>query len=274
MDLVTAVERLPKPGETTLGSSFGTIPGGKGANQAIAASRAGGNVTFVGAVGSDTFALELRQTLVEADVDTAHLREVEGPSGIASITVDAAGENSIVVVPGANSAVTELQPVELDAIAAADVLLCQLEIPLGTVVAAARHAAANGTLVMLNPSPPQTLPEDLLALVDVLLVNEHESAHFGAEATADVAHVVTTLGAAGAVCRHGGAVLRAEPPRVAVVDTTGAGDAFAGALAVAWAEGPETALPFACVAGALAATRRGASASAPTRTEIESVLSR
>jgi ribokinase len=273
MDLLTVTERLPGPGETILGSTFAATPGGKGANQAIAAARAGGAVTFIGAVGSDVFALDLRQALVDAEVDTRYLREVDGPSGIAAITVDAAGENCIVVVPGANSTVVDLTPAELAAVADADVLLCQLEIPLGTVVAAAAHAAAHGTVVMVNPSPAQPLPRELVELVDVLLLNETESAQLGADVTGAVAHLVTTRGPAGADYAGGdGVTLHADSPEVAVVDTTGAGDAFAGALAVSWLRGPTAAVPFACTAGALATTRRGASTSSPTVTEIEAAL--
>ncbi|MEU2003528.1 ribokinase [Rhodococcus sp. NPDC019627] len=275
MDLLTATERLPAPGETILGSAFAATPGGKGANQAIAAARAGGRVTFIGAVGSDTFALELRQTLVEAEVDTTHLREVDGPSGIATITVDAAGQNSIVVVPGANSTLTDLEPADLEAIAAADVLLCQLEIPVATVLAAAAHAAEHDTVVMLNPSPAQPLPRELVALVDVLVVNETEAAQLGPDVISAVPHLVTTLGGSGAEYTNpGGAAVHADAPSVEVVDTTGAGDAFAGALAVSWMRGPEAALPFATAAGALATTRRGASTSSPTRTAIETALHR
>lgn len=151
-------------------------------------------MTFIGAVGSDVFALDLRQALVDAEVDTRYLREVDGPSGIAAITVDAAGENSIVVVAGANSTVVDLTTAELAAVADANVLLCQLEIPLGTVLAAAAHAAAHGTVVMLNPSPAQTLPPELVELVDVLLVNQTEAGQLGAEVIGAVAHVVTTRG--------------------------------------------------------------------------------
>ncbi|TQC38219.1 ribokinase, partial [Rhodococcus sp. WS4] len=256
-----------------LGSAFAATPGGKGANQAIAAARAGGEVTFIGAVGSDVFALDLRQALVDAEVDTRFLREVDGPSGIAAITVDAAGENCIVVVPGANSTVADLTPAELAAIADADVLLCQLEIPLGTVVAAATHAAAHDTVVMVNPSPAQPLPRELVELIDVLLVNETESAQLGADVTGAVTHLVTTRGSSGADHTDGdGVTLHADSPEVAVVDTTGAGDAFAGALAVSWLRGPAAAVPFACTAGALAATRRGATTSSPTVAEIEAAL--
>lgn len=273
MDLVTSTPRLPAPGETILGTSFSTTPGGKGSNQAIAAAKAGAEVAFVGAVGDDTFALDLRQALVDAEVDAERLREVSGPSGIAAITVDGDGQNSIIVVPGANARVTALTADELDAVANADVLLCQLEIPIETVTAAARHATRSGTTVILNPSPAQTLPPELLESVDVLIVNETEERQLGEDTLAAVAHVVTTLGAAGARYRGPDAErLAADSPTVDAVDTTGAGDAFAGALASAWSHGPREALTFACAAGALAATRPGASAASPTRSEIDALL--
>lgn len=272
MDLVTRAARMPAPGETVLGTSFATTPGGKGSNQAIAAAKAGADVAFVGAVGDDTFALELRQTLVDAEVDAERLREVPGPSGVAAITVDSSGQNSIIVVPGANSLVVDLTHDELAAIADADVLLCQLEIPLDTVTAAARHAATHGTVVILNPSPAQPLPDGLVGAVDVLVVNETEERQLGEDALTRVQHVVTTLGADGARYRGpGGEQLRVAAPSVDAVDTTGAGDAFAGALASAWSRGPLAALTFACAAGALTATRPGASAASPTRAEIEEI---
>ncbi|WP_430333196.1 ribokinase [Rhodococcus sp. ACT016] len=273
MDLVASSPRLPAPGETILGTSFTTTPGGKGANQAIAAAKAGADVAFVGAVGDDTFALDLRQALVEAEVDAEGLREVSGASGIAVITVDGDGQNSIVVVAGANDRVTALTDDELRAVADADVLLCQLEIPLDTVTAAAHHAARSDTTVVLNPSPAQTLPPELLESVDVLIVNETEEGQLGADALAAVPHVVTTLGAAGARYRGpDGDRLTVDSPIVDAVDTTGAGDAFAGALASAWSRGPRDALTFACAAGALTATRPGASAASPTRREIDALL--
>ncbi|NKR68029.1 ribokinase [Rhodococcus hoagii] len=272
MDLVARAARMPAPGETVLGTSFATTPGGKGSNQAIAAAKAGADVAFVGAVGDDTFALELRQTLVDAEVDAERLREVPGPSGVAAITVDSSGQNSIIVVPGANSLVVDLTHDELAAIADADVLLCQLEIPLDTVTAAARHAATHGTVVILNPSPAQPLPDGLVGAVDVLVVNETEERQLGEDALTRVQHVVTTLGADGARYRGpGGEQLRVAAPSVDAVDTTGAGDAFAGALASAWSRGPLAALTFACAAGALTATRPGASAASPTRAEIEEI---
>ncbi|PTR32004.1 ribokinase [Rhodococcus sp. OK519] len=275
MDLVTRTSRMPAPGETILGTSFATTPGGKGSNQAIAAAKAGGDVAFVGAVGDDTFALELRQTLVDAEVDAEHLREVPGPSGVAAITVDDDGQNSIIVVAGANSHVHDLTESELAAIANADVLLCQLEIPIHTVTAAARHASTHDTLVMLNPSPAQTLPDDLVDAVDVLVVNETEERQLGEDTLSRVHHVVTTLGADGARYRGPtGERVRADALTVDAVDTTGAGDAFTGALAVAWNRGPQEALTFAGAAGALATTRPGAAAASPTRKEIDALLAR
>ncbi|NKS64109.1 ribokinase [Rhodococcus hoagii] len=272
MDLVARTSRMPAPGETVLGTSFATTPGGKGSNQAIAAAKAGADVAFVGAVGDDTFALELRQTLVDAEVDAERLREVPGPSGVAAITVDSSGQNSIIVVPGANSRVVDLTDDELAAIADADVLLCQLEIPVDTVTAAARHAAAHDTVVILNPSPVQPLPDGLVDAVDVLVVNEPEERQLGEDTLARVQHVVTTLGADGARYRGpDGDQLRVAAPSVDAVDTTGAGDAFTGALASTWSRGPLAALTFACAAGALTATRPGAGAASPTRAEIEEI---
>ncbi|MDQ1200970.1 MULTISPECIES: PfkB family carbohydrate kinase [unclassified Rhodococcus (in: high G+C Gram-positive bacteria)] len=273
MDLVARTPTLPAPGETVLGSAFRTSPGGKGANQAVAAARAGAEVVFVGAVGSDTFALELRETLVGAEVDASLLREVEGASGVAVITVDDAAENSIVVVGGANETLTELTAEELAAVAEADVLLCQLETPVATVVAAARHARANGTLVFLNPSPVQPLSDDLLVLVDVAIVNRDEENALGVDALARIPHVVTTLGADGARHRSADGVVTAHPsPAVEAVDTTGAGDVFAGTLAAAWRDGPAAAVRRACAAGAVATTRDGAGSSAPTVTEVDRAL--
>lgn len=273
MDLVARTPRLPAAGETLLGSSFTATPGGKGANQAIAAARAGGDVDFLGAIGGDTFALELRETLVLNDVGTELLREVEGPSGVAVITVDDAGENSIVVVSGANSTMTELSDTELQAVADADTLVCQLEIPIGSVTAAARHARANGTTVILNPSPAQTLSPDLLDCVDVIVLNRTEADQLGATALTDVPHVVTTLGSDGARYRGPDGDERSMPSlAVDVVDTTGAGDAFTGALAVAWNDGPDVAIRRACVAGALATTRLGATQALPTGSDIENAL--
>ncbi len=272
MDLVVTAEALPAPGETVLGDSFATIPGGKGANQAVAAAKAGGRCAFVGAVGQDVFGKALRDHLIDAGVDVARLRTVPGPSGVALIAVDANAENLIVVAPGANATLTRLDVQDRMVIEAADVLLCQLEIPLPTVAQAATAARSAGTIVMLNAAPARPLPPELLAAVDVLIVNEHEAASMpGILET--VPHVVMTLGARGAAYySRTGAGITVPAPRVPAVDTTGAGDAFAGALAVAWAEGRKIvqALHRACAAGALSTMKRGASP--PTREEIEAAI--
>ncbi|MBF6300647.1 ribokinase [Nocardia amamiensis] len=272
MDLVTTTARRPVPGETVLGTSFATVPGGKGANQAIAARRAGAAVRFLGAVGADLFAAELRRTLTDSAVSVDGLRTVAGPSGIATIVLDSDGENSIIVVGGANAGMTELTEDDLAAIAAADILVCQLEIPIDTVAAAAHHARAHATTVLLNPSPVRRLPADLWADVDVAVVNSGEAEQLRDDLE-QVPHVVVTRGAAGADYRGPGDTrLSCPSPQVDVVDTTGAGDAFTGALAAAWHRGPEWALTWACAAGALATTTLGASSSLPTREEITAAL--
>jgi ribokinase len=272
MDLTAVTDHLPAPGETVLGTAFATTQGGKGANQAIAAARSGADTVFLGAVGDDAFASELNDRLRDASVDATLLRRTDGPSGIAVITVDAKGENSIVVVPGANATVTDLTVEELDAIADADILLCQFEIPLPTVTAAAQYARDHGTLVVLNPSPVQAAPDELLDAVDVLVVNEAEGAALGSDLSGRVAHVVTTLGAAGARYTGPAGDFTVLAPVVDAIDSTGAGDAFTGALAAEWPKGPESAVRWACAAGAFAATRRGAGASSGTRGQIETVL--
>lgn len=272
MDLVTTTATRPAPGETVLGRGFAMVPGGKGANQAIAASRAGGQTMFLGAIGTDVFAPRLRAVLTESGVDTTGLRTIDGASGIATIVVDDTGENTIIVVGGANAAMTDLTDADRAAIAAADILVCQLEIPLATVTAAACHARAHNTTVILNPSPVQHLSDELWAHVDVAVVNTGEAEHLG-DLLDRVPHLVVTLGAHGA--RHrgpDGAETTAHGPAVQVVDTTGAGDAFTGALAVRWAQGPAAALRFACTAGSLATTTLGASAAIPWARDIETAL--
>lgn len=269
MDLIVRSPHLPAPGETLTGSGFSTLPGGKGANQAVAAARAGGRVRMVGAVGADDFGAALTGALDGLGVDTRLVRRVPGPSGIALITVDDAAENTIVVLPGANGMLTALDEGDLAAIVDADLLMLQLETPLDTVTAAARVAAEAGVPVLLNPSPVRELPDDLLAAVHLLVVNETEAAALGA-ARAGGGHLVTTFGAAGARYQGpSGTTAHAEPPAVTAVDTTGAGDAFTGALAVAWCRGddPATALRWACAAGALATTRPGAVA--PVAADID-----
>jgi ribokinase len=278
MDLVVTAATLPAPGETVLGDDFATIPGGKGANQAVAAARAGAHCAFVGAVGDDAFGAQLRASLVTAGVDTDRLRTVDGPSGVALIAVDAAAENLIVVAPGANGRLTGLDAADRAAIAAADVLVCQLEVPLATVIEAATAARAGGTTVVLNAAPARRIDAELLSTVDVLVVNEGEAATIAGRAGPPetlldlVPRVVMTLGAAGAAyADRDGLRLTVPAPKVDAVDTTAAGDAFTGALAVALAEGPPVgeALKWACAAGAACARTHGASTALPTRAAIQ-----
>lgn len=271
MDLVTRTPRRPRPGETVLGTAFDTVPGGKGANQAIAARRAGAAVEFVGAVGTDVFGAELRKVLEDNEIGTAGLRTVEGSSGTATIVVDEAGENTIIVVGGANATLSRLTDSDRALVAATDILLCQLEIPVETVLGAARCARDHGTLVLLNPSPARSLPPELWEAVHIAVVNEGEAAQLDSELQA-VPHLLTTRGGEGASYRGPDGELAHPGMRVEVVDTTGAGDAFTGALAAHWHEGPATALAWACTAGALATTVVGASASIPTAAAIERAL--
>ncbi|NEY36453.1 ribokinase [Streptomyces sp. PRKS01-65] len=281
MDLVAYVEKAPQRGETVTGREFRTIPGGKGANQAIAAARAGGAVSMIGAVGNDAFGSRLRSCLEDAGVDTGRLRTTEGSSGTAHIVVDDEGGNAIVVVPGANGSVDRLLPGDESLIASAGALLLQLEIPLAAVVAGARAARAHGVRTILTPAPARPLPPDLLDATDLLLPNEHEAAALTGltdarrAATAlleRVPEVVVTLGGAGSLyAARGAEPLTVPAPRVTAVDSTGAGDTFAGALAVALGEGrpPRQALEWAAAAASLSVQRPGASASMPFRSEIE-----
>lgn len=281
IDLVAYVATAPLRGQTVLGREFRTVPGGKGANQAIAAARAGGEVRMIGAVGDDAFGTELRAALERSGVDTARLRTVPGPTGTAHIVVDDQGGNAIVVVPSANATVTSLDDADLAALADCDVLLLQLELPLETVAAGAAAGRAAGVRVVLTPAPAQPLPASLLADVDLLVPNEHEAAALAgltdpaAAVAALLAHspeVVVTLGAAGCLyAARGGEPVRVPAPAVDAVDTTAAGDSFVGALAVALAEGRPiiAALEWATAAAALSVRRPGASTSMPRRSEID-----
>ncbi|MFI5618415.1 ribokinase [Streptomyces sp. NPDC051567] len=281
MDLVAYVSRAPRLGETVTGRAFRTVPGGKGANQAVAAARCGAEVVMIGAVGSDGFGVRLRSALTAAGVSVAALRTVAGPSGTAHITVDDEGGNSIIVVPGANALVTGLEPGDDSRIGAAGSLLLQLELPLRAVLVGARAARAHGVRTILTPAPVQPLPPELLALTDLLVPNEHEAAALtgltdprrAAEALLhDVPEVVITLGAAGVLhAARGREPLTVPAPRVRAVDTTAAGDTFVGALAVALGEGVpmEAALRWASSAAALSVQRPGAQDSMPSRAETD-----
>jgi ribokinase len=282
MDLVGLAARLPRPGETVLGDDFVMTPGGKGANQAIAATRAGGRTSFLGAIGSDAFGVTIHARLTAAGVDASGVRTSYGTSGVAVIMVDRAGENSIVVAPGANAGFTDLTEAERRTIAEADVLVCQLEIPVETVTEAMRVARAAGTRTILNAAPARSLPADLLENVDLLVVNETEAATISGRAEIDmpallalVPRVALTLSGAGSryADRDGTDTLIPAFP-VEVVDTTAAGDAFTGAVAVAWGEGrtlPE-AVGWANAAGAACVRKLGASNALPTRADIDELF--
>ena len=281
MDLVAYVGTAPRRGETVLGREFHTAPGGKGANQAVAAARAGTAVRMIGAVGEDEFAGVLRRNLRDNDVDVDGLRAVPGHSGTAHIVVDDRGGNSIVVVQGANATVDGLHADDHQSIAASHGLLLQLEIPLEGVRAAAECARRAGVPVTLTPAPASELPESVLENVDLLLPNEYEAAVLtGEQDSRDalrallerVPEVVITLGGRGALYgNRGGEVVSVSGYDVSAVDTTAAGDTFAGVLSAARAEGRETreALAQASAAAALSVQRNGASGSMPSRREIE-----
>lgn len=288
-DVLVAVDRLPGRGETVIGRAVTLAPGGKGANQAAAAGRLGPGVRMVGRVGEDPAGARQVAALADARVDVDLVRRTPGaPTGSATIPVEeATGENLIVVAPGANA---ELRPadVEVDPVRAAGVLLLQLEVPMDAVVAAAR--AAGGTVV-LTPAPPRALPEELLERVDVLVPNEHELVQLagvdpGERTPAELAAlagavtsgaVVVTLGARGALLLpvDGPALLQA-PPAVRVVDTTGAGDCFCGALAQALAAGADLpgAVRYAVAAAALSTTGPGARGAVPDDDAVRAVLPR
>jgi ribokinase len=255
LDLVARVERLPRAGETVTNATFARVKGGKGANQAVACSRLGADVTLVCAVGNDVFADEALPVEERLRVEAAR---VDAPTGVALILVDAEGENQIAVAPGANA---ELRVGRLPA---ADAVLCQLEIPDEAVRAAWEQA---GGLFCLNAAPARPVAVD----AELTIVNRFE---LEALSRRD-GLIALTLGEEGAVLLEDGEeVARAEPPRVDAVDGTAAGDAFTACLLVSWLEGcdPEEALRRACAAGALAASRFGAQPSLPTRAEVDAIL--
>jgi ribokinase len=273
VDLVLGVRALPSPGETVMGGVPSRGFGGKGANQAVAAARDGGLVSFIGAVGGDADGHAIARQLTRERIDVSRLRRLgHATTGLAVVIVASDGENSIVVVPGANAELTRLSQDDLDCVAGAAVLLLQLETPLAAASAAAR--AARG-LVILNAAPAMQLPDELLSAVDVLVVNESEAAAQPA-AVAQVPVVVTTLGADGVLLHRDGLPDLHVPGRaVAAVDTTGAGDTFCGVLAAALASGRPwpTALHRANAAASLSVQRRGAQNSLPTAAEIDIALS-
>jgi ribokinase len=283
MDLVVTVDRAPGRGESVPGHGFEQIPGGKGANQALAAARAGADVRMIGAVGNDAFGKRIRAVLEADGIDTSGIVVADEPTGTAHIVVDAHGENSIVVVAGANGSMRTLSDDHRAVISAADVLLLQLELPLQIVEQAAAVAAENRTRVVLTPAPVIPLPEDLLAAVDLLVPNEHEAMLLSGERdTRQAAQtlrkrganaVAVTLGRRGCLYADGAAIVEVKAMDVQAVDTTAAGDTFVAALTVALAEGHAVreSLDWATAAAAISVQRRGASTSMPYRHEIDAL---
>ncbi len=286
VDMVTRAPRFPSAGEHLIASSFGTYLGGKGANQAFAATRAGATVSMIGRVGSDSFGTQMISALAEAGVAVGAIGvDRDAPTGNASIWLDASGENRILIFPGANGRVSPSDIREQrDTIRAAAVLLVQLEVPLDAVFEACSVAKNAGVRVLLNAAPASPLPADLWSLIDVLVVNQTEALALGGDIDAvrssrvliskGVASVVLTLGGAGCMVVSGG---KSDPiaigpfPVLSVVDTTGAGDAFCGALAASIASGAsvEDAARVGNAAGSLAVEVLGAIPSMPTLEQIQ-----
>ena len=286
IDIVALCPALPRPGETVLGRGLLISPGGKGANQALAAARAGARTSLIGALGGDEHSHMIRSVLEGASVDTSHVRGGDGPPGTALIAVDDIGGNQIVVVPGANSRITVLNHDDLAAIRSADVLVAQLEIPVQAVIQAATEAHKCGVLFVLNATPVDDVPRALLRLTDLLVVNELEAAALagGPDQSTDAAvgrllvsvpAVIVTLGAAGALyVNRAGETIRVPAPQVLATDSTAAGDTFTGALATAIGDGKHIrlALQIACAAASLCVEVVGAAPSIPERRVIEERL--
>lgn len=271
LDLAATVSRLPVAGETVTGAELRRFPGGKGANQALAAKRLGAEVSIVARVGDDAHADEALELLKSGGVDlSACGRDADAPTGIALIAVGPVGENQIVVAPGANR---RLRPEMLE-LPTADALICQLEVPLDTLVYASKVFEG---FFCINLAPAVDVPLELVQRADLVVVNETEAAWFGDALAVCDGLLAITYGSNGAVLKRAGETLaEAKPPLVFAVDATGAGDAFTAALTVAIVEGqePAEALRFACAAGAAAASKAGAQPSLPFRNEVEDLLIR
>jgi ribokinase len=288
MDLVTRAPRLPVGGETLIGHSFATVSGGKGANQAVAAARLGAQVAMVGCVGNDDYGVQLRDALLAEQIDCQAVSKVADSSGVALIVVDDNSQNAIVIVAGANGAMTPAVIDRFDAVLqAADVIICQLEIPDATVGHALKRARALGKIVILNPAPAsRPLPADWFAAVDYLIPNESEATVLSglpvdslesAESAASrliamgAGKVIITLGAQGSLFANGQSFEHFPAPKVKAVDTTAAGDTFVGGFAAALANGKSEseAIRFGQIAAALSVTRAGAQPSIPTLFDVQ-----
>ncbi|POA25973.1 MULTISPECIES: ribokinase [unclassified Pseudomonas] len=288
MDLVTRAPRLPKGGETLIGHSFATVSGGKGANQAVAAARLGARVAMVGCVGNDDYGVQLREALLAEQIDCQAVSTVEDSSGVALIVVDDNSQNAIVIVAGANGAMTPAVIDRFDAVLqAADVIICQLEIPDATVGHALKRARTLGKTVILNPAPAsRPLPADWFAAIDYLIPNESEASALSglpvdslqsAESAANqliamgAGKVIITLGAQGSLFANGKGFEHFPAPKVQAVDTTAAGDTFVGGFAAALASGKSEAeaIRYGQIAAALSVTRAGAQPSIPTMSDVQ-----
>ena len=288
MDLVTRASRLPRGGETLIGQSFVTVPGGKGANQAVAAARLGAQVSMLGCVGSDAYGAQLRNALLADGIDCRAVSTVAGASGVALIVVDDNSQNAIVIVAGANGALVPAVIDQFDAVLqAADVIICQLEVPDATVGHALRRGRELGKTVILNPAPASgPLPAEWYACIDYLIPNESEASALSglpvdspesanAAATRLIAmgagKVIITLGAHGSLFADGERLEHFPAPKVKAVDTTAAGDTFVGGFAAALAVGKSEAeaICFGQVAAALSVTRAGAQPSIPTLSDVQ-----
>ena len=284
LDFVVRANHIPQPGETVLGRDFKTFPGGKGANQAVACARAGGAVThMLAALGQDAFAQPLEASLKGAGVVLHEVRSADVPTGTAFVCVSSQGENAITVAPGANGILrSEHWQTHVGHLSGFTHLLMQLEIPLDTVLTFAKAGQDSGLVVVLNAAPAQPLPAELLALTDVLIVNEGELAEItGHQGTISqcleriaVPTIVVTLGQRGACMRHSGKFLYQCGFAIAPMDTTGAGDTFCGVLVAALAQGsdPASALQRACAAAALACLQAGAQSSIPESSAVDAFL--
>lgn len=286
-DMVIKADRLPTPGETVLGGEFFMFPGGKGANQAVAAARLGGNVTFLANAGNDLFGEQAIRQFQRESIDTTYIgRDPDKPSGIALIGIDQQGENSILVASGANASLSEADIDRAEqVIRAAEVVLVQLETPLTTVYHLIHRCAAWGVRLILNPAPSQVLPNEIYKQLFAITPNETETEVLTGIRVVDeasalqaanvlrgrgVGHIIITLGVRGAFVYTEHDSYLVAPPEVVAIDTTAAGDVFSGAFAVGIAEGlaVANAVSFACQAAAISTTRMGAQTSSPYRDEL------